>query len=78
MRILAAAAMMGLLSIPALAQPAPPTDEGITLQQQLEQREKMEPAATRPRGRDRESLSKAPKELDTGVNNESRSVGKRP
>src|SRR5580704_10917684 len=42
MRILAAAAMMGLLSIPAFAQPAPPTDEGITLQQQLEQREKME------------------------------------
>jgi hypothetical protein len=42
MRILATAAMTGLLSIPAFAQPAPPTDEGITLQQQLEQREKLE------------------------------------
>lgn len=42
MRVLAVAAVTGLLSIPAFAQPAPPTDEGITLQQQLEQREKME------------------------------------
>jgi hypothetical protein len=42
MRILAAAALTGLLLLPAIAQPAPPTDEGITLQQQVEQREKME------------------------------------
>jgi hypothetical protein len=42
MRSLAATAMIGLLTLPAIAQPAPQSDEQITLQQQIEQREKME------------------------------------
>jgi hypothetical protein len=42
MRILAALAMIGLATMPAVAQQAPPSDEPITLQQQIEQREKVE------------------------------------
>jgi hypothetical protein len=42
MKIVTAVSLIGLLTTPAVAQPAPPTDEGITLQQQLEQREKLE------------------------------------
>jgi hypothetical protein len=42
MRVLAAIATISMLTLPAIGQQAPPSDERITLQQQIEQREKME------------------------------------
>ena len=42
MRIPVTLATIAVMTMPAIAQPAPPSDEPMTLQQQIEQREKME------------------------------------